>query len=177
QKRWNDVVNNLIAKRRRLDWKSELDSPVKIARHPVRAGKENPRLPGIFKVENPAMLEKSANDADDTNVFAQTRNLRTQATDPPPDQINGYIGAGSFIEFLDDLLIDQRVHLRHDSRRLSCQRVVALPLDQLDEPAVQVERGDHQFLQARITSEARQRVENGCHLFAQLRFAGKQAEI
>src|SRR5215831_11713693 len=145
QKCWNNVINDLISQRRRLDWERQLDSPVKIARHPIRAGKENPRLTRIFEIKDAAMLEKPANDTDNTNVFAQIWNLRTQATDPAHNQIDGHFSAGCFIEFLDDLLIDERIHLRNDASRSACARIVALPLDELDEPAVQVERRDHQL--------------------------------
>src|SRR5215813_12008628 len=160
QKCWNNVINDLISQRRRLDWESQLDSPVKIARHPIRAGKENPRLTGIFKIKYPAVLEKPANDADNTDVFAETWNFRTQATDPANDQINGHICAGCFIELLNNLLIHQRIHLRNDAGGLACQRVVALPLDQFDKAAMHVERRDHQFFQSRITGEAGKRIEN-----------------
>src|SRR4029453_18464016 len=49
--------------------------------------------------------------------------------------------------------------------------------DQLDEPAVHVERRDHQLFQPRITGKAGKRIENGRHFFAQLRFTGEQTEI
>ena len=177
QKRGNNVVDDLIPQRGRLDRESQLDPPVKIARHPIRAGKKNPWLPGIFEIKDPAVLEKPANDADDADVVAETWNLRTQATNPAHDQIDGHICAGCFIELLNDLLVHQRVHLRNDAGRLACQRVVALPLDQFDEPTVHVERRDHQFFQSRITGEAGKRIENGRHFFAQLRFTGEQTEI
>src|SRR6266705_2733265 len=52
-----------------------------------------------------------------------------------------------------------------------------LALDQSDQPAMHVERRDHQFFQARITSEAGESVENSCHLAGQFRFAREQTEI
>ena len=165
QKGWNHVIDDLIAQRRCLDWEGQLDPPIKISRHPVRTGKKNPRLPRIFEIKDPTVLEKPANDADDTDVFTETWNFRTQTTDSANDQIDRNVGAGGFIEFFDDLLIDQRVHLRKDAGRLACERVIALPLDKFDKPAVHVERRDHQFFQARITSEPGKRVEDGCHFF------------
>src|SRR5439155_22051551 len=115
----NDVVDDLIAQRRRLDREGQLDSPVEIAPHPIRAGKKNPRLPGIFEIKNPAVLEKTADDADDADDFAEIWNFRTQATDPAHDQINGHICAGRFIKLLNDLLVHQRVNLRNATVRLA----------------------------------------------------------
>src|SRR5262249_52808616 len=136
---------NLIAQCWRLDRESQLDAPIKIPRHPIRAGKKDPRLTGILEIKDPAVFEEPANNADDADVFAEIWNFRTQATYPANDQIDGHVRAGSFIERLYDLLIHQRVHLRDDAGRLACQRVIALPLDQLDEPTVHVERRNHQF--------------------------------
>ena len=40
-----------------------------------------------------------------------------------------------------------------------------------------IKRGDHQFLQTRITSEAGESVENNCYFLGQFRFAGEQTEV
>ena len=40
-------------------------------------------------------------------------NLRAQATDAAHDQIDFHAGAGSFVEFLDDFLIHERIEF-HD---------------------------------------------------------------
>jgi len=125
-----------------LDRKRQLDSTIKIARHPIRAGKKNPRLPAILKIKDPAVLEKTPNNADDADVFAEIWNFRTQATDSAHDQINGHICARRLIELLDDLLIDERIHLRNDPGRLACECVIALSLDQFREPAMHIERRD-----------------------------------
>ena len=103
-------------------------------------------MTGIFEVKDPAVFQKPANDADNTDVVAETWNFGTQATDSTNDQINGHIRAGCFIKFFDYLQVDQCVHLRNNARRLAGNCVVALPLDQFDKSAVHVERGDHHFL-------------------------------
>src|SRR5262249_53138376 len=103
----NYIIDDLIAQHGGFNRKSQLDSPVKIARHPIRAGKKNPRLTGIFEIKNPAVLEKSPNNAGDADIFAKSWNFRTQATDPAHDQINGHVCAGCFIEFLYNLLVNE----------------------------------------------------------------------
>src|SRR5262249_29716399 len=111
------------------------------------------RLPSILEMKNPTMFEKTADNADHTNVFTETGNFRAQATDATDDQINRHIGAGSFVQFFDGLLIDKRIQLRNDARWLACPRVVALTLDQFDQSAMHIERRDHQFFQAGVASE------------------------
>ena len=51
---------------------------------------------------------------------------------------------------------------------LPASALIALALDQLDEPAVHVERRDHQFFQTGITGKTGKRVENGRHFLGQL---------
>jgi len=64
-----------------------------------------------------------------------------------------------FIKFFDDLLIDKRIQFRDDPGRFSRERVVAFALNHSDETLLQVEGGDQQFLQSRVTSESGECVE------------------
>src|SRR5437016_11878862 len=100
------LVDNLIAQCRIFDRKPELNAPIKISRHPICAGKEHSRLAGILKIKNPAVLNKTANNADDADIVAQAGHFGPQAPDAPDDQIDGYLCTRSFVKFLNDLLID-----------------------------------------------------------------------
>src|SRR5207247_8853181 len=104
--------------------------------------------------------EEAADDADDANVFAQVWNFRAQTTDAAHDQIDFHPGAGSFVEFLDNLLIDERVELYDNVPGLSGHRVIAFALDHADDPFAYVERGDEQLFHAVITRKPVQRVEH-----------------
>ena len=109
QKTWKHLVNDLVAQRWVFDRKRQFDPTVEISRHPICAREEDLGLTGIFEVKNPAVLEKPANDTYDANVLAEIGNFGTQTTDTADDQIDRHLCAGSFVEFFDDLLIDQRI--------------------------------------------------------------------
>src|SRR5436190_700586 len=116
QETWKHLLNDLVAQRCVFDRERQFDPPVEISRHPICAREEHLRLSGVFEMKNPAVLEKAANDTDDANVFAETRNFGTQTTDTADDEINGHVCAGSFVKSLDDRLIDERIWLRNDTR-------------------------------------------------------------
>src|SRR6202022_1230169 len=115
QKSGKHLMDNMIAQRRSLDWKRDFDAAEKVSRHPISAGEKQFGLAAVFKVVDPAVLKKPADNADDANVFAQTGNLRPQTTDAAHDQIDRHFRGGGFIECLDDLLIDQRIEFGDDS--------------------------------------------------------------
>src|SRR6516225_4507430 len=108
QETWKHLVNDLVPQRWVFDRECQFNPSIEISRHPICARKEHPGLSRVFEVKNPAVLQKSANDADDANVFAEIGNFRTQTTDTADDQVDGDVRAGSFIEFLNDLLIHKR---------------------------------------------------------------------
>jgi hypothetical protein len=56
QKTGKRFIDDLVAQCRVFDRKRQFDAPEKISRHPIRAGKENSRLSGIFKIKNPAVF-------------------------------------------------------------------------------------------------------------------------
>src|SRR4029077_17253842 len=112
-------------------------------------------------MKNTAVLEKAADDADDANIIAQAGDFWPQATDAADDQIDADIGAGSFVQFFDDLLINKGVQLRNNARRFARAGIVALAFDQLDKPAMHIEWRDHQFFQTGITGKTGQRVKHG----------------
>src|SRR5262245_65982135 len=77
---------------------------------------------------HPAVLEKAANDALDANVLGQTGDARAQAADPAHDEVDLDACLARFIERIDDLPIDERVHLHPDRRppaRLGMGHVIA----------------------------------------------------
>src|SRR5207247_6967646 len=83
--------------------------PIKITGHPIRAGEINVRLAGVFKIVNAAVLEKTSDDTDDANVFTQARHSRSQTADPADDEIDFHARARCFIEFLDDIVVNEGI--------------------------------------------------------------------
>ena len=94
------------------------------------------------------------------NVFAQTRNFRSQTTNTTHDKIDFDAGTGGFVKFLDDFRINHGVELSDDPGRFSRARMIALSFDQLNQSGAQIKRRDHHFLQAGITSKTGQRIED-----------------
>ena len=69
-----------------------------------------------------------------TRMFSlRPGNLRPQAADAADDQVDLHSGAGGFVEFFDDLLVDERVELGDDARRLAGSGVIAFAFDQADQ--------------------------------------------
>ncbi len=157
----------MIAQLGRLDRKGDFDPAKKISRHPIGAGEIDFGLPAIFEIIDPAVLEKPADDADDANVIAQARNLRSQTTNPAHDQVDCHFSARRFVKFFDDLLIDQRIEFGDDAGRLACAGIVPLALDLSDQALFHVEWRDHQLFQTGITGKTGQGVEDNCDFFGQ----------
>src|SRR5215510_3865998 len=105
---------------------------VKIARHPVSAGKVNLGLAAILEIVNPAVFKKPAYYAADPNPVAQSANSRSQRTPSPHNQVNLHSRPGGAIESFDDLLIQQCIDLGNDAGRMSASRVGGFPINQLD---------------------------------------------
>ena len=55
--------------------------------------------------------------------------------------------------------------------------MIALALDQADQPALQIERRDQQFFHARVAGQTGQRVEDDRHFLGQFRRGREEAEI
>ena len=63
--------------------KQQLYPPLKIAGHPVSAGKIPFRITAVFKIEYPAVLQIAVDNTDDADVFADTPLPGNEHTDPP----------------------------------------------------------------------------------------------
>src|SRR5689334_10323394 len=90
EKTRQNIVHHFIAQIRGVDRKGDLDTAIKIARHPIGTGEVNVGLTGIFKIVNAAVFEKSSDDADDANIFAKRRHSRAQTTNAANDEIDLY---------------------------------------------------------------------------------------
>ena len=90
----------------------------KISRHPIGAPGIDFRIPAVMKVVNPRMFQEPVEDTDDADVFADLRYTRPQAANAPYNEVDVDAGARSFIEFADDLRVDEGVHLCDDTPRL-----------------------------------------------------------
>ena len=170
-------VDDFVAERGVLDRKGDFHAANKISWHPVRAGEKNFRVAGVFEIINPAVFQKSADDADDPNVFAQVSNPGAQATDTADDQVDFHAGTGSLVEFLDDFLIHERIKLHDHATSLAGGGMVSLPFDHSDEPFFQIEWSNQKLFQARVTGQSRERVEDNRDFLGDFRIGREEAEI
>src|SRR3954468_9087405 len=102
------------------------------------------------------MLEEAADDADDANAVAHVLNPWAQAANTANDQVDLHPRLGRAIQRVDNLSVDERVHLADDARRSALAGVIRFSLDQLDEPRSHVQGRDHELpiqLLARVTRE------------------------
>ena len=84
QARDHDLLENLLVNGRVLDWYQSFHPTVQVTRHPVGRGDEDLGLRGrqavaVSEADDPAMLEKPADDALDMDVVGEARNLGAQA--------------------------------------------------------------------------------------------------
>src|SRR5207344_2895253 len=88
---------------------------------------------------DPGVLEVPADERTDGDPLGQTLDTRTQAADPPDDQVDLGAGLGGFVERVDHIGVHERVHLQDDPAALS-----GLAPDQVHHLRTQVLRGYQQ---------------------------------
>src|SRR6266487_6287508 len=96
---------------------------IQVPRHPVGGTEKELLLTSIREVEESRVLEKSADDTDDSYPIADAWHAGAEATDAPHDQIDFHSRLGRRVECLDDLCIDDRIQFGNDPRRFSFARV------------------------------------------------------
>ena len=113
-----------------------------------------------------------------TSMFvADARHAGPQRADAAHVQPDPDAGLRRRVERLDDLLVDERVHLGDDLRRLARLGAAPLALDQPQEPPPQAGRRHHQLLQARRIGVAGQRVEERGRVLGDRLRRRHQAEV
>src|SRR6185437_783528 len=88
----------------------------------------------VCEVEQPGVLEESADHAHHANVVAGARDAGSQTADSPNYEIDLDAGTRRIVQRLDDLLVDDGVHLRNYTTRFpgACER--GLASDHLHQP-------------------------------------------
>ncbi len=126
--------------------KQNLDAGDHIASHPVRAGQVHFWIAAIAKGVNATMLQISADDARDPDVFADAGNAWTQAANAADDQIDFHPGARGAVQRFDDFLVGQSIHLGGDVSRLVRQAILNFAFDQIEERFAQSDGSSGDFL-------------------------------
>jgi hypothetical protein len=129
-----------------------LDAAVEIARHHVGRGDVDRGLAvrqAVTAAEavDAAVLEEAADDRLDADAFRQAGHARPQAADAAHHEVDLDARARGFIERVDDLRIDQRIHLHPDRGGTAGLGVRDLVGDVIEDALLQVERRDRHLFQ------------------------------
>src|SRR5215204_420272 len=93
--------HDLLSQRVRVNGKTDFNSFINVAVHPVRRSKKHEFLTTIMKNKYPAVLEVPVNNAPDRNVFTHTSNTRDQRANTSHDEVYFYTRIRSFIQLFD----------------------------------------------------------------------------
>src|SRR5690606_23557864 len=97
---------------------------------PVRTAEVHFRLSGMGEPEDPVVLEKAADDADDAHVVTEPWEPGAQAAVPPHHEVHTHPGARRLVEVPDQCFVVEGVHLGDDPPRAARTHVVDLAADQ-----------------------------------------------
>ena len=112
------------------------------------------------------MLEEAADDALHVDVLGEARNARPQAADAAHDEVDLHAGLARLVERVDDLAVDQRVHLHPDGGRAPGLGVVHLLADVVEDARADAVRADRHRLELGGLGIAGDEVEDARHVAA-----------
>src|SRR5262249_1437492 len=111
------------------------------------------------------------------DVLRDAGHARTQRAHASDDQVDLHSGARGPVQSLDDLRLDERVHLRDDSGRPPRTRVCCLARPLRDDCVMHAERGLDQAVQLRSLSQTRELQEQLVHVLPDLVVTGQNAVV
>ena len=123
------------------------------------------------------MLEETANDRADANIFGESGNAGAQAAESANDQIDGNSRLRCVDQRIDDVGVFELVHFGDDARRLAGFLMFDLALDQFEQPRAHGRRRNQQRGAAGSVGMAGEIVEEVDGVFGEARVAGQQAEV
>src|SRR5690606_25488236 len=95
--------------------------------------------------------------------------------DPTDDEVDGDAGLRGAVQLVDDILVDDRVHLEADAGRAALPSALRLLADELDEALAEVEGRDEEALELLLDRVAGQLVEEPGQVLADLLIGGEDA--
>src|SRR5882724_11341046 len=128
-----------------LQWAKDFDAPIEVARHHVGRRDIHSSFCAWEALSHPeavdsAMFEETADDRLDADVLRESGNAGPQAAYSAHDQLDRYAGLRRLIQGVDDVGIDQRVHLHPDRGRLAVTGMAGLAVNMFDDALAQGER-------------------------------------
>src|SRR5689334_19075584 len=133
-----------------------LDAAIEVPRHHVGGGDIHSRFGAGQALTHPkavdaAMLQEAADHRFDADIVRQARHTGPQAADAAHDKFDQYAGLGGLVQRVDDVGVDQRIHLHPDRARLAVPHVIGLTPDVLEDALAQRQwRYRHAFDVARL---------------------------
>ena len=115
---------------------------------------------------NPAVLQEPADHGLDANVFRQSGNSGPQAANAAHDQLDRNAGLRCFIQRIDNVGIDQRVHLHPDRRRLAVSCEIGFAAYVVENPVAQGQRRHRHFLDVARLGVTGDVIEDACGVAA-----------
>ncbi len=98
----------------------QFDTAIQVARHPVSTTDLHQFVTAVIEVEHACVFQESIDDADDCDVFAETRYTWFEAADAANIQADGHAGLRSAVEGVDQFGIDERMSLATINARWPC---------------------------------------------------------
>src|SRR5947207_271146 len=120
----HDLIKDLGVHRWIEHGAEHLDAPVEVARHKIGGGnvdggfRMGQRMPPAEAIDAP-VLEEATDDRFHSDALREARDAGAQAADAADHEIDFDAGARCRIERIDDLGVDERVHLHPDRGRAS----------------------------------------------------------
>ena len=155
----------------------QLDALVEVAGHPVGAGKERLFLAAVQEPVDPRVFEEAVDHRHHFDRVTVPLHAGTQRADAAHVQADADPLARCGVQCFDDLIVDERVHLRHDLGRLPGLRTTPLAVDQAQEPFTQPSWRHRQLLQARRIGVAGESAEDRAGVLGNRLRRGEQAEV
>ena len=148
----HDLAEDLLVDGRIEDGHDRLDPAVEVARHHVGRADEDlgfrrRQAVAVAEAIDAGVLEEAPDDRLHADALGQAGNAGPETADAAHDEVDLDAGLAGVVERVDDLRIDQRVHLHPDLRRAAGLGVGHFRRDETEDGPPQHMRRDRQALQ------------------------------
>jgi len=172
-----DFVEDACAGGEVADWEGDFASLEEIAGHPVCGAEIDFVAAAVGEVEDAGVLEETADDGADADVFRQALDAGAEDGEAADDEVDLDAGLRGLIERLNDGGLEQGVHFGDDARGAAGLGVLLLAADEAEEALGHGERGDEQRAVVVDLGVGGEVVEDHVDALGDLRVAGEQAEV
>ncbi len=145
--------------------------------HHVGAADVHLRVAAIVEREDARVLEVAAEHTAHADGRTEIIHPRNQGAHSAHDDVDRHTRLAGAVEGVDDGLVDERVDLDADARRMSGAGVLGLGADELEQPAAQVAGRDEHALELLLDGIARELVEEPGEVFADLVVSREETEV